>query len=297
MTAVLERPSMARKAEEVEALASFIDKYNVLVVASLYKVRSMQLQTLSKKFRGDVQMRVAKNTILRRALEASKKEGVAALSGAITGSNVLLLTNMNPFRLSLLLDRNKIKMSAKVGDIAPDDILIAAGNTGLAPGPAISELSEAGIRTRIESGSVYVLQDTVVAKKGDPIQSKVASVLSKLGIKPLEVGLSVIAAFDGGLVLKADDLHIDLDEIRKELETAFGSALGLSVNVGFPTPDNVRFILQRGQAGARSLAVAAGYASSETVGSLLSKAYSDMVSLSRMVAKVNKVAAPPEFQG
>ena len=297
MTAVLERPSLARKAEEVEALASFIDKYNVLVVASLYKVRSMQLQALSKKFRGDVQMRVAKNTILRRALEASKKEGVGALSDAITGSNVLLLTNMNPFRLSLLLDRNKIKMSAKVGDVAPDDILIAAGNTGLPPGPAISELSEAGIRTRIESGSVYVLQDTVVAKKGEPIQAKVASVLSKLGIKPLEVGLSVIAAFDGGLVFKADDLHIDLDEIRKELVTAFGSALGLSVNVGFPTPDNVRFILQRAQAGAQSLAVAAGYASSGTVGSLLSKAHSDMVSLSRMVAKVNKAAAPPEFQG
>ena len=295
MAAILKRPSLARKAEEVETLASFIDTYNVLVLASLYKVRSMQLQELSRKFRGDVQMKVVKNTILCRALEASKKKGVKALAEAITGSNVLLLTNMNPFRLSLLLDRNKIKMSAKVGDIAPDDIVIAAGNTGLPPGPAISELSEAGIRTRIESGSVYVLQDTVVAKKGDRLQAKVASVLSKLGVKPLEVGLSVVAAFDGSLVLKAYDLHIDLEEIRKKLKSAFDSALGFSMNVGFPTPENVKFILQRAQAGAQSLVILAGYASSETVGSLLSKGYSDMVSLSRMVAKVNKAAAPPEF--
>ena len=297
MTVVLKRPSLVHKAEEVEALAGLVDKYDVLVVASLYKVRSMQLQELSKKFRKDVQMKVVKNTVLRRALEASKKKGVKALAEAIAGSNVLLLTNMNPFRLALLLDRSKIRMSAKVGDIAPDDIMIAAGNTGLPPGPAISELSEAGIRTRIQSGSVYVLQDTVVAKKGDRLQAKVASVLSKLGVKPLEVGLSVVAAFEGGLLLKADDLHIDLDEIRKELGSAFGSALGLSVNVGFPTPENVKFILQRAQAGAKGLAVTAGYASSETAVLLLSKGYSDMASLSRRVAKVNKAAAPPEFQG
>ena len=297
MTVMLERPSLVRKAEEVEALAGLIDRYDVLVLASLYKVRSMQLQELSKKFRKDVQMKVVKNTILRRALEASKKKGVKTLAEAIAGSNVLLLTNMNPFRLSLQLDRSKTRMSAKVGDIAPEDIVIAAGNTGLPPGPAISELSEAGIRTRIESGSVYVLQDTVVAKKGDRLQAKVASVLSKLGVKPLEVGLGVIAAFEGGLLLKADDLHIDLDEIRKELGSAFGSALGLSVSAGFPTPENVRLILQRAQASAKGLAVTVGYASPETAGSLLLKGYLDMASLSRQVANVNKAAAPPEFQG
>ncbi len=296
MTVVLERPSLVRKAEEAEALARLIDGYDVLLLASLYKVRSMQLQELSRKFRKDVQMKVVKNTILHRALEMSKKKGVKALAKAIAGSNVLLLTNMNPFQLSLLLDKSKIRMSAKVGDIAPDDIVIAAGNTGLPPGPAISELSEAGIRTRIESGSVYVLQDTVVAKKGDRLQARVASVLSKLGVKPLEVGLSVVAACEGGLLFRADDLHIDLDEIRKEFVSAFGSAFGLSVNAGYPTPENVSLILQRTQAGAKSLAVTIGYASTETTVLLLSKGYSDMSHLSRLVARVNKAAAPVEFQ-
>ncbi len=296
MNTVLERPSLARKAEEVKTLASLIDKYEVLMLASLYKVRSTQLQELSKKFRGDVQMRVAKNTVLRRALEASKKQGLRALGDIVAGSNILLLTNMSPFRLLLLLNQSKIKMPAKAGDIAPDDILIAAGNTGLPPGPAISELSEAGIRTRIESGSVYVIQDTVVARRGEPIQPKVASVLSKLGIKPLEVGLSVVAAFEDGLVLKSDDLQIDLDKVRRELGSAYNSALALSVKSGYPTSDTVRLILQGAQMNAYGLAMAAVYVSVETVQLLLSRAHADMVGLSRMVAKIDKAAAPPEFR-
>ncbi|MEM2921213.1 MAG: 50S ribosomal protein L10 [Candidatus Bathyarchaeia archaeon] len=296
MSTMMERPSRIQKAEEVRKLTDLIERFNVLGIANLQKVRAMQLQELSKKFRGQVLMKVAKNTILRRALEASKKQDVRALGDLITGSNILLLTNINPFKLSLMLDRNKVRMSAKAGDIAPDDIVIPAGNTGLPPGPAISELSELGVRTRIESGSVYVIQDTVVAKKGEPIQPRVASILSKLGIKPIEVGLSVVAAYENGLILKSEDLHVDLQKIRKDFESAYTSAIALSVSTGFPTHDTMELILQHAKMSAYNLAITSGYPSTETMRPLLSKAYVDMVSLSKCVAKVNKEAAPLEFR-
>ncbi len=204
MTSNPERATIAKKAQEAKELAELIDQYSTVLIASLHKVRAIQLQELSKKFRGDVKMKVAKSSTLQRALEASSKPTIKELEGASTGSNVLLLTNLNPFKLSIQLDRSKSKMAAKAGDIAPSDITIPAGNTGLPPGPAISELNEAGIRTRIESGSVYVLRDTVVAKKGEPIQPRVASVLTKLGVKPLEVGLNIKAAYDSGVFIKDD---------------------------------------------------------------------------------------------
>ena len=233
MSATLERSSVRRKAKEVEELAEFIDKYDAVLLASLHKVRAMQLQEISKKFRDTVQMNVAKNNVLRRAFGASTKPRIASLEEAIAGSNILLLTNMNPFHLSILLDRTKVRMAAKAGDVAPDDIVIPAGNTGLPPGPAISELNEAGIRTRIESGSVYVLRDTVVVKRGDSISPRVASILSKLGIKPLEVGLSLKAAYHGGVLLKGEDLHIDLDAVRKQFEEAFGQGGHEGLHPGF----------------------------------------------------------------
>jgi large subunit ribosomal protein L10 len=295
LSATSERPSVRRKAQEVEDLSELIDKYDAILIASLHKVRAIQLQEISKKFKGSIQMKVAKKSILRRALEASSKPGIASLKDASTGSNVLLLTHMNPFQVSILLDRSKVRMGAKAGDIAPSDITVPAGNTGLPPGPAISELNEAGIRTRIESGSVYVLRDTVVAKRGEAIQARAAGVLSKLGIKPLEVGLSLKAAYEGGVFMKGDALHIDLEGVKKQFEDAFGQALGLSINAAFLTPESTGSILSNAHRNALSLALNTSYVATETIAPLLGRAYSDMLHLSNVAAKVNPAAAPPEF--
>jgi large subunit ribosomal protein L10 len=297
LSTTLERPSLKRKTLEVQELTELIGKYDAVLIANLHKVRSIQLQELSKKFRGTVLMKVAKNSTLRRAIETSSKPEIAALKDSSTGSNVLLLTNMNPFQLSILLDRSKVKIAAKTGDIAPDDIIVPAGNTGLPPGPAISELNEAGIRTRIESGSVYVLRDTVVAKKGEAVQPRVASVLSKLGIKPLEVGLSLKAAYEGGIFLKESDLHIDLEAVKRQFEEGFGQALALSVNTAFLTSETATSILSNAHRNGLSLALSANYPTAETITSMLGKGYSRMVILSNMLAKVNPENAPPKLGG
>jgi large subunit ribosomal protein L10 len=276
----LERATIAKKAQEAKELAELIDKYSTVLIASLHKVRAIQIQELSKKFRDDVKMKVAKSSTLQRALEASSKPTIKELESVSTGSNVLLLTNLNPFKLSIQLDRSKSKMGAKAGDIAPSDITVPAGNTGLPPGPAISELNEAGIRTRIESGSVYVLRDTVVAKKGEAIQPRVASVLTKLGIKPLEVGLNIKAAYDSGVFIKGDDIHLDLDQMKKDFEEGFGRAFALSVNASFLIPENATSILGSAQRNGLSLALNSNYPIAETVSTLLGKAQSNATILS-----------------
>ena len=296
MSSALERPSVRKKTQDVEELKELIDKYDAVLLASLHKVRAIQLQELSKKFKGNVQMKVAKNNILRRTFQASSKPSIASLNDALAGSNILLLTSMNPFRLSILLDRSKVKMSAKAGDIAPNDIIVPAGNTGLPPGPAISELNEAGIRTRIESGSIYILTDTVVVKSGERIQPRVASVLSKLGIKPLNVGLDLKAAYQGGVFMKGEDLHVDLDAVRKQFEKAYGQALVLSMNAAFPTPETIASMLSNAHRSALNLALNANYPTAETVASLLGAAYTSMVNLSNMLAKVRPDLVPPELK-
>jgi len=204
MTQALERGTIRRKAQKVEKLVSSIDQYNVIAFASLHKVRAIQLQELAKRFRSDLLLKTVKNVLVKRALERSPKKNINELTKHMVGSNLLLLTDMNPFKLSILLGKNKIKTKAKAGDIAQNDITIPAGNTGFPPGPAISELHEAGVRTRIESGSVWVTRDTIVAEMGEAIPAKVASILSKLGVKPLEVALQLVAAYDDGLIFTTE---------------------------------------------------------------------------------------------
>lgn len=294
MSQVLERASIKRKAQRVTDLSNLIDEYTVVAFASLNKVRAAQLQELAKRFRSEILMKVSKNILVKRALEQSDKPNIQDLLGHLTGSNTLLFTNMNPFILSLMLEKNKIKTTAKAGDIAPEDIIIPAGNTGLPPGPAISELNDAGIRTRIEAGSVWVIRETTVVNRGDEIQPKVASVLSKLDVKPLEVGLRVVAAYEDGLVFSTDQLLPDVNGLRIQFADASTHAYNLAMASSYPTSQTIGSLLQLAQLNARNLAVNATYLTSDTTMDILAKAHQQMRALSQELVKINKDAAPKE---
>jgi len=291
---VLERASIKRKAQRVTDLSNLIDEYAVVAFASLNKVRAAQLQELAKRFRSEILMKVSKNILVKRALEQSDKPNIQDLTGHLMGSNTLLFTNMNPFILSLMLEKNKIKTTAKAGDIAPEDIIIPAGNTGLPPGPAISELNDAGIRTRIEAGSVWVIRETTVVNRGDEIQPKIASVLSKLDVKPLEVGLRVVAAYEDGLVFSTDQLLPDVDVLRIQFADASTHAYNLAMASSYPTSQTIGSLLQLAQLNARNLAVNATYLTSDTTMDILAKAHQQMRALSQELAKINRDAAPKE---
>src|SRR5438132_1564182 len=108
-------------------------------------------------------MIVAKNNLLRKSVELSDhKDGkLGEFVKDLTGSNILLFSELNPYALIILLDKSKVRVPAKAGDIATGEIMIPAGNTGLPPGPVISEFGEIRVKTKIEGGSIWVATDPV----------------------------------------------------------------------------------------------------------------------------------------
>src|SRR2546422_639621 len=146
-------------------------KYPVIAAADLTKVRSSQIHELRKRLRDRVTMVVAKNNLLRKSVELGdfKEAKLGEFVKDLTGSNILLFSALNPYSLIILLDKSKVRVPAKAGDIATNEIMIPAGNTGLPPGPVISEFGEIRVRTRIEGGSIWIASDSVVARKGDTI--------------------------------------------------------------------------------------------------------------------------------
>jgi len=287
------RPVLEQKAKEVEQIGTLIQQYKAFGVANLQKVRAAQLQELKKKLKDNVYMKVIKNTITKRALTQIKdKQGIEKLEPHLTGSNVVLLTNLNPFKLALLLERSKVKITAKSGDVAAIDVIVPAGNTGMPPGPIISQLGSVGLPTRIESGSVWINKDTQVAKKGDVITERLASVLSKLGVKPVEAGLSIKAMYDDGMILTEDQLHVDVEGVMKNIETAHAYAFNLSITAAYPTPEVTPLLIQKAHSDAFKLAIHSSIITRETVKDLLRKAYYEMSSLSGAIAKKDAKAAP-----
>jgi large subunit ribosomal protein L10 len=286
---------LQEKIGEVEEIAELVRKHKVIGIASLQKVRAAQLQAFKKNLAGTVYMRVFKNTLMRRAVENCKERPeLSKLMEYLTGPNVYLLTNLNPFNLVLMLEKGKVKTTAKSGDIAAFDVVVPAGNTGQPPGPIISQLNAVGLPTRIESGSVWVNKDTLVVKKGEVISERLASILSKLGIKPVEAGLAMKIAFDEGLIITEEQLRLDVDGTRKNVESAFADAFALSLSVAYPTEDNMVALLQIAHREAYSLSVNAAAPTKETIEDLIRKAHMEMLSLSSRVPNVEEKAAQAE---
>ena len=281
---------LEEKTGEVEEIKGILNEYKSIGIASLQKVRAAQLQELKKNLAGKVCMRVLKNTLIKIAIEDMGTTELKKLEQYLEGSNVLLFTDLNPFKLALLLEKGKVKTTAKSGDIAAMDVVIPAGNTGQPPGPIISQLNAAGLPTRIESGSVWVSKDTLVVRKGEVINERLAAVLSKLGVKAVEAGLSMTAVYDEGLMITGNQLKLDVDGTRKSVEQNHGAAFALSLSIAYPTSENIQALLQTAHQKAFALSLSAAVPTKENIADLLRKAHTQMLSLSTTVEKATPKA-------
>ena len=271
------------KSKQVEEVANLLKGYKAIGIASLQKVRAAQLQELKKKLSEKVCMKVIKNVLMKMAIEKLGKEELKKLEPYLEGANLFLLTNLNPFKLVILLEKGKVKIMAKAGDSAAFDVLIPEGNTGQPPGPIISHLNSVGLPTRIESGSVWVSKDTLVVKKGETISAMLASILSKLGVKSVEAGLSLKTVLDGDLVITKDQLHLDIDETKKNVEKSSNDAFSLSLSIAYPTSESTVPLLQLAHQTAVSLSLGAVVPTKDTIVDLIGKAQMEMLSLSSAI--------------
>jgi len=286
---------LQEKIAEVEAITQLMKQHKVIAIVGLQKVRASQLQEFKRNLADKVYMKVLKNTLMRKAIEnTQEKTELKKLLEHLTGSNLFLLTDLNPFKLALILEKGKVKTTAKAGDVAAFDVVIPEGNTGQPPGPIISQLNSVGLPTRIEAGSVWVSKDTLVARKGDVINERLASVLSKLGIKPVEAGLSMKVAYDDGLIVTREQLRLDIDETKRDLEMAQANAFALSLGIAYPTSENTAMLLQIAYREAYALSTGAAIPTRETIADLLRRAHMEMLSLSSRVPTLEEKAEPPE---
>ena len=285
----MSRQVIVQKTHEVDEVKKLVQAHNALGVASLQKVRAAQLQEMKKKLKDVARVQVIKNTLMRRALTDLKdRPNMEKLESFLSGSNIYLFTNLNPFKLALMLEKGRVTTTAKAGDVAAMDVIVPAGNTGLPPGPVISQLGSVGLPTRIEAGSVWVSRDTLVAKKGDIIDVRLAGVLSKLGIKSVEVGLIIKAIYENGLVFTENQLLINVESFKESVIEAHANALNLSLNAGYPMSENISLLIQMAHRKAFNLALNAAIPTSETIGDLLRKAHMEGMSINAKLPKTKE---------
>jgi len=261
-----------RKAQMYQQLQELPKKYKVVAVIKMNKVRSSQILPLRKTFKGEVEFVSIKDKVAQLALNKLDIPGIKEIAEDLKEQCMFMFTNMSPFKLNVLLAKNKIMMAARGGDIASIDIVVPAKNTGIAPGPMLTEFKEAGIPTKIDQGTIWISKDSTPVSKGGVISEKLASLLGKLDIKPVEAGISLYSALEEGTKYAGEEMIIDVEKVRGQFAQAHQEAVSLSIEAAYITADNISLILSKASQYARSLSIEVGFMTNETKEQILQKA-------------------------
>ncbi|MGZ5562042.1 MAG: 50S ribosomal protein L10 [Halobacteriota archaeon] len=235
----------AWKDEEISHIKADVKTHDVVAVVSIHGIPARQFQDMRAELKNVAKIQVARNTLIHRALEQSG-ESTLKLFENVEGQTALVFTNLNPFKLFKLIENSKTPAPAKAGEKAPRDIIVEKGPTSFRPGPIVGDLQNAGIPAAIEKGKIVIRETKTVVKTGEPISARLADVLQRLEIYPMEVGLYLRAAYDGDVIYTSEDLKIDEQAFFNQVVSAVSNALNLSINIGYPTSLTVETLLQKG---------------------------------------------------
>ena len=234
-----------KKQEYAERMNRLLDTYSRVLFVSLDNVRSTQILHLRRALRAmDTHMLCGKKTLQKRILQLRSesdsatdvdKEMAAKLSkegeNLLVQNLALVFTNQEVSQVASLLDAHRIKAPARIGAISPCEVIVPAGNTGLEP-TTTAFFQALSIATKIAKGTVEIVTEKQVLKKGDKCDASTVTLLKKLGISPFFYQAEVRFFFEKGLMFTAEDLQITDETIEADLQAGIACATAASLGAG-----------------------------------------------------------------
>ena len=241
-------------------------------------------------------MTMAKKTLVRRAWKkvGLSEDELGTLLDGVTQPMLVQTDDLNAFQLFAELEKTRTGRPAKAGDIAPNDIVIEAGPTSFPPGPIVGEFNSVGIPAKIEKGKVSIVKTVTAVEAGEPISADLGLMLSKLEINPIEIGLILSGAIEGGVVMAAEELDLDLSGFTANVKSATSGAFNLACNIGWFTNETVPVLISKAAGEAMAVAVEAGIHNEETMPILISRAHARMLAVA---GQVDSSALDDELSG
>ena len=271
------------KKDEIENIKELIQSHKVFGMVGIEGILATKIQKIRRDLKDVAVLKVSRNTLTERALN-QLGETIPGMNKYLDKQTALIFTNESPFKLYKLLEQTKTPSPIKAGAIAPADITVQKGPTSFPPGPILGELQSAGIPASIEAGKVAIKETKVVCKAGDAVPQKLATMLSKLEIYPLIVGLDMRAAYDEGTIYEPELLAIDESKYFSDIISAVQNAFNLSVNTAYPTSATIGTLLAKAYAESKNLGVNAVILEPGVMDALLAKAHVQMTSVASKAA-------------
>jgi large subunit ribosomal protein LP0 len=233
-----------KKIDYAKQLNELLDTYDKIMIVGCDNVRSRQMQNIRIALRGKATLLMGKNTLIKRIMQdRSTKSGndrdkqiVAKLVAdeLIVGNVGLIFTNGDLGKIKDVVEMERVQAPAKAGAMAPVDVVVPAGNTGLEP-TKTSFFQALSIATKITKGTVEIIKDEKVVIAGTKVGSSEATLLQMLGINPFYYGLIIQYVWDQGSVYSAEVLNLTEQDKIDRFQQGIANVAAISLALGWTT--------------------------------------------------------------
>lgn len=249
-----------RKQAYFNKLGKLIEEYPKILVVGADNVGSNQMAKVRKALRGKGTLLMGKNTMVRKAIRgyAESNPQLQALLPLVRGNVGLVFAKDDLSGIKKVISENKVSAPAKVGAIAPCDVIVPAGPTGMEP-TQTSFLQALNIASKISKGQVDIVADVKIIVTGQKVGSSEATLLQKLNIKPFAYGLAILSVYDEGSIYDAKVLDMSDEDILAKFHAGARRVAAVSLATGIPTLASLPHSLRNGFKNVLAIALATDY--------------------------------------
>lgn len=227
-----------KKVQYDKKLVALLEEYSQVLICAADNVGSKQLQGIRKGLRPDSVVLMGKNTMMKRSIrlqaEKTGNTDYDQLLPALVGNVGLIFTKGDLKEVREEISKYKVGAPARVGLVAPVDVVVPPGNTGLDPSQT-SFFQVLNIPTKINKGTVEIIAPVELVRKGEKVGSSEAALLAKLGIRPFSYGLVVVNIYESGSVFAPEVLDLTEDDLLDKFAAGVSTVAALSLAIGYPT--------------------------------------------------------------
>jgi large subunit ribosomal protein LP0 len=234
--------SKEKKAQYLIRMERLLNTYTKVFTVEVDNVGSQQLQITRKQMRGIAEILMGKNTLMRvvfkKFLEENPGHAFESLVAKVKGNVGFVFTNSDLPKVRDMILANRVPAPARVGGVAPIEVIVPAGPTGCDPGQT-SFFQVLQIPTKIVKGQIEITNNVNLIKKGEKVEASQAALLNKLNIKPFSYGLGIESVYDNGSIFSVDILDIDEAQLLGKFTFALNQVAAISLQIGYPTQASI----------------------------------------------------------
>jgi len=228
------------KAGYFDKLKGLLEEYTSIFIVTVDNVSSQQMHEIRGALRGEGVVLMGKNTMVRRAVKGfiSDNPEYERLLPFVKGNVGFVFTNSDLKTIRDKILDNKVAAPARAGALAPKDVFIPAGNTGMEPGKT-SFFQALGVPTKIARGTIEITSDLKLVEAGSKVGASEATLLNMLNISPFTYGMGISQVYDQGNTFPPDVLDIEESQLLKSFSSAITTIAAISLAANFPTLPSV----------------------------------------------------------